>query len=551
MALYHKHRPQTFASIVGQEHIETTIMNQVATGKVAHAYLFSGPRGVGKTTTARVLAKAMQCKARTPGTSEPCETCSSCQDITASRAIDVIEIDAASHTGVDNVRENIIDNAQFKPTFSPYKIFIIDEVHMLSTSAFNALLKTLEEPPKHVLFILATTELHKLPETIVSRCQRFHFKKIPYDTMKKHIDAVAKEEGIQIESAVVDRIIRKSDGCARDAVSLLDQLMSAGDKSITAETAALLLPPNNDDDALRFITACLAHDTHAALELLASLGDQGVHFPEYGMNIISLLRALMLHKANPQGNDAGTDLAENTKKQIDTLSRAISNPDVVRFIDLLLARVAEMKSAVLPQLPLELAAVEWCEAGSMHAEVAPPVNNTATPSTEMNRNKKIETGNTSPPKVEVAVVNTDNAVKLEPITASVPLPVEADKKIVPEPVTNSIQPDGTYTKDQATVAWKACLKQLDMASPSIANMLRMATITGVTSQGINLTVPYSFHKDALTRNGVQKKLEVALEDILKQKVALEVAVQSVEEKASDTANLQDLAAAFGGEVISV
>ena len=210
MALYLKYRPQDFSSIIGQEHIVKTISNQIIHNKINHAYLFSGPRGVGKTTLARVIAKAVNCENRQDKNFDPCNQCSSCQEITHSRAIDVIEIDAASHTGVDNVKENIIDNVQFKPTKSKYKVFIIDEVHMLSTSAFNALLKTLEEPPEHIIFILATTELHKLPATIISRCQRFAFKKIPHETMNKHLENIAKAEKIKITKEVLERIINNS-----------------------------------------------------------------------------------------------------------------------------------------------------------------------------------------------------------------------------------------------------------------------------------------------------------------------------------------------------
>ena len=190
--IYRKYRPQKFSEVTGQEHIIKTIAGEIASGQIAHAYLFSGPRGTGKTTTARLLAKALNCEKRSEGNSEPCDNCLSCEEITGNRSIDVIEIDAASHTGVDNVRENIIDNAQFKPTKSKYKIFIIDEVHMLSTSAFNALLKTLEEPPAHVIFILATTELHKLPSTIISRCQRFNFHKIPTEQMRARLNALTQ-----------------------------------------------------------------------------------------------------------------------------------------------------------------------------------------------------------------------------------------------------------------------------------------------------------------------------------------------------------------------
>ena len=177
LSLYRKYRPQTWAELIGQDPIKLTLQKELETSKLAHAYLFSGPRGTGKTTAARLLAKALNCAERPDGKSEPCNRCSSCEEISRSQSIDVLEIDAASHTGVDNIRENIIDSARFSPTKSRYKIFIIDEVHMLSTSAFNALLKTLEEPPAHVFFILATTEPFKLPSTILSRCQRFDFKK--------------------------------------------------------------------------------------------------------------------------------------------------------------------------------------------------------------------------------------------------------------------------------------------------------------------------------------------------------------------------------------
>jgi len=184
MALYHKYRPKTFSEVIGQKHVTTTIENQLKNDKTNHAYLFSGPRGIGKTTIARILAKSLNCEAiKKPG-DKICNKCQTCLEIDKSRSIDVIEMDAATHTQVDNIRENVIENSQFKPTSSKYKIFIIDEVHMLSTGSFNALLKTIEEPPKHVIFILATTELHKIPDTIISRCQRYKFNKVSSEEIK-------------------------------------------------------------------------------------------------------------------------------------------------------------------------------------------------------------------------------------------------------------------------------------------------------------------------------------------------------------------------------
>ena len=204
LALYRKYRPQTFREVSGQTHIKTTLQNELEMDRVSHAYLFSGPRGTGKTTMARLLAKSVNCLSRKKGESEPCSKCEACAEITDGRSLDVIEIDAASHTGVDNVRENIIQSSKFTPTQRKYKVFIIDEVHMLSISAFNALLKTLEEPPKHAMFILATTELHKVPETILSRCQRFIFRIVAYEEIIKRLDYIIAKEEKKVDAEVVE-----------------------------------------------------------------------------------------------------------------------------------------------------------------------------------------------------------------------------------------------------------------------------------------------------------------------------------------------------------
>src|SRR3989338_10226564 len=206
MALYHKYRPQKFADVIGQDHIVKTLSQQIVSNTLAHAYLFSGSRGLGKTTVSRLLAKAINCTSRVEGSAEPCEQCTMCIAITNSRSIDVVEIDAASHTGVDNVRENIIENVRFAPAVLKKKIFIVDEVHMLSKGAFNALLKTLEEPPAYVLFILATTELHKVPETIVSRCERYDSTTIPAEQIIERLKMIAKAERVKVDVAVLGRL---------------------------------------------------------------------------------------------------------------------------------------------------------------------------------------------------------------------------------------------------------------------------------------------------------------------------------------------------------
>lgn len=239
--LYRKYRPQTFADLAGQRHIRVTLEHALANKRVAHAYLFTGPRGVGKTTVARILARAVNCLERGES-SEPCNHCANCQAIISNRALDLMEIDAASQTGVDNVRENIIQSARAMPSLLTMKVFIIDEVHMLSLAAFNALLKLLEEPPAHAMFILATTEVHRIPETIISRTQRFDFQRIAYDDIVERLNKLAKAEGRRLATGVVERIARSAAGSLRDAESLLGQVFAFNDQEVTVELLEVILP---------------------------------------------------------------------------------------------------------------------------------------------------------------------------------------------------------------------------------------------------------------------------------------------------------------------
>src|SRR3989338_3744490 len=241
LTIYRKYRPDSFADVVGQEHVKTTLMNQLTAGSVAHAYLFTGPRGIGKTTVARLLAKAVNCEDLKKG--EPFHACPSCKEIAGGAAMYVVEIDAATHTKVEETRENIIAAVRFAPVRLKRKVYVIDEVHMFSSASFNALLKTLEEPPAHVIFILATTEIRKVPATIISRCQRFDFRKIPIQTIVDRLTELVRQEQIEIDQEILVAVARRSEGCMRDAESLLGQILGlAEDQKVSRETAALVLP---------------------------------------------------------------------------------------------------------------------------------------------------------------------------------------------------------------------------------------------------------------------------------------------------------------------
>ncbi|MEK7131160.1 MAG: DNA polymerase III subunit gamma/tau, partial [Patescibacteria group bacterium] len=352
--IYRKYRPQQFTDVVGQEHIIKTITNEITTNKIAHAYLFSGPRGTGKTTLARLLAKSINCADKKEGGSEPCGACSSCVEVTNGHNIDVIEMDAATHTGVDNVRENIIENAQFKPTKSKYKVFIIDEVHMLSGGSFNALLKTLEEPPSHVIFILATTEPHKLPATIISRCQRFNFKRVGYDDMLKRLGEICHSEKIKVDKKVLERIINKSDGCMRDAESLLGQVLSLDLKSVGPEDAEMILPTSSVQAVLEFIDFILEKQAGAAIKMIQELVADGVNLEQFAYDCLEALRLLMILQVDPQTKNINTDYSDEALKALKKTSLKISPPQLVKMIESLISRRRDIKSAPMPQLPLEL-----------------------------------------------------------------------------------------------------------------------------------------------------------------------------------------------------
>ena len=294
LTLYRKYRPQRFEDVIGQEHIKLTLQNEILNDKIAHAYLFAGPRGIGKTTLARVFAKAINCEKRKGY--EPCNECDSCNSITDGNNLDLIEIDAASNRGINEIRE-LREMVKYAPSKSKYRVFIIDEAHMLTIEAFNALLKTLEEPPKHAVFILATTEVHKFPQTIISRCQKFDFKTVDIEKLKVHLKQVASMEKIKIDSDIIDKIARRSGGYVRDALSTLGQILSLSeDNEVSKETADLILPDSNFTPIIELVDAIAYQKFDSAIKVLDSLISEGVDLNYFTEELINYLRKIVLIK---------------------------------------------------------------------------------------------------------------------------------------------------------------------------------------------------------------------------------------------------------------
>ncbi len=352
-ALYRRYRSQTFDELVGQEHIVQTLRNALLDGRIAHAYLFTGPRGVGKTTVARLLAKAVNCTADPE--LRPCGECEMCTAIAEGRAVDVIEMDAASHTSVEDARE-IIERVQFRPTLGHYKVYIIDETHMLSTAAFNALLKTLEEPPNHALFILATTEVHKVPATILSRCQRFTFNRHSISATSAHLREIATQEGFTLEAGVPEAIGRAATGSMRDALSILDQLMSYGSAAILLEQVRGLLGATESQEVVALVDALISANMAAALRAVAAVAERGADLRQYTRDLVERLRALLLLKAaaDPGLLDASEDELAALQEQV----RSAELGSLLAWTRLFGELDHQLRTSPYGQLPLELAVVE-------------------------------------------------------------------------------------------------------------------------------------------------------------------------------------------------
>jgi len=363
LVLYRKYRPQTFAEIIGQENVVQTLTNAISSGMVSHAYLFSGPRGSGKTTMARLLAKAVNCRNHKDSEFEPCDKCSSCLEIKQGNSLDLIEIDAASHRGIDEIRE-LRDGIKFAPTKEKHKVFVIDECHMLTREAVNALLKTLEEPPSHAIFVLATTEIHKMIPTIISRCQRFDFRKLTLPEIIKRLDIISKKEKAKIDRPALELIALNSGGSLRDAEGLLDQTLTfAGtlgrEGIIKTEDIKSLLGLTDISLISQFVDFISEKSGEKTIKFLEETFENGYDPQEFAKALIRYLRQTMLLKINPgPTNPAIIGLTKEEQEKIQIQAEKFNSQELQRILNLFLDAENKMKYSSIPQLPLELATVD-------------------------------------------------------------------------------------------------------------------------------------------------------------------------------------------------
>lgn len=539
MAFYQKYRSKTFSDLIGQDQIRDTLVEAIKSDKLSHAYLLTGPRGTGKTSTARLLAKAANCltlselkKAGKEISGEPCNTCDACLEIGKGRSIDVIEIDAASHTGVDEIRE-LIEKSQFAPNKSSKKIYIIDEVHMLSKSAFNALLKTLEEPPKHVVFILATTEVHKLPATILSRVQRYDFRRVSKDDIIKNLTKIVKAEKLEMDGDSLELIAANAEGGHRDAIVLLEKISSLG-KKIDKASVENMLGIADRKFIYGFLGAIFDNNPEEGLKIAHRLYDEGLEMIQFNKDVIEVLRKMLLLKES--GQVLFEDTAENIAS-IKDLSKEVSGDRMLKNIEIFLKSGNLLKDISYPILPVEMAIIEACSISipnslprhsEAQAEESIEANAALRPRSFANAqddNKKIardNNGDVRDDNKKSIEKNNQSTINNKPSTDTVP--------IVVLQMTDDV--------------WAKAISEVKKANTSLAALMRDAKLLEYTKGKLTLGVKFKFHKDKISSPENAKILEKIFCDITGEECAIScklVESKIRENKITDRKELQKAA----------
>ena len=490
LVLARKYRPQTFEQVVAQTHITRTLTNAISSGRVAHAILFSGPRGTGKTTVARILAKAMNCK--DGPTPVPCNVCKSCNEITAGKAVDVFEIDGASNNSVDQVRE-LRENIKYMPAHSPHKIYIIDEVHMLSTAAFNALLKTLEEPPSHVMFMFATTEPHKIPITILSRCQRHDFRRIDLNSISTHMASLCRQEGFEIAEESLGLIAREAGGSMRDGLSLLDQVMTCLQGPITHEQVLDILGIIDRKFIFDLSESILKADISTALDLLDDIYDRGHDMKKLYADLLEHFRNLLVAAMGKKVNKL-IDLPAGEVDQLVAQAKTISTTELSQIFDLFFKAEASIRLSVQPKMALEMTLVRM-----LQSKPALPID-VLIDKLDMLREEMLGDGQPQefsgiPPG---STRNAENLSSGSQGETSLDSPPIAARK-------SGIETEGAFGSNRPAEAWKQISKVISNKNPSLAVNLAKCKLKKIEDHQLEVEVP----GNGITMKMIQREKNMA------------------------------------------
>ena len=516
-ALYLAWRPMRFEDVIGQEHITRTLRNSLKSGRVRHAYLFSGPRGTGKTTTARLLAKAVNCANEDAG-QRPCNECAACRSVNEGRYLDLIEIDAATHTGVDDVRD-LRDKIAFSPGEGSYKVYIIDEVHRFTGNAFDALLKTLEEPPPHAVFVLATTEIDKVPATIKSRCLPFEFRRVPLLTVADHLQKIAEAEGLRIERQALELIARQGTGSVRDSISLLDQIVTDPAEAITLALAQEVLGTASSDAVRALVDALVQGDAAAGLEVINRAVDAGSDPQQFGQQIVEQLRALLLTQT---ASVALVVASEEERERYQAQAGQISSSMLLRALRNFNKALADDLGGWQPQLALELALVESLAAPTEADFPAPPAASV-----------------TQAVVTQRQQATTVRKPEADPVRK--PAAVQSAKKAEAAPAPSaSAAPAAELTLEQLQARWDAVRPELERPGRSnIPALLDHVQVSDLRDDVVVLDASTPFFHDRLDSAETRSALEKAVEAVFGRPLRIRVRLQKAATSEDPQINLDD------------
>lgn len=558
LVLARKYRPQLFEDVVGQSHVTTTLTHAIEAGRVPHALLFSGPRGTGKTTVARILAKAMNCSGRQEtGSLAPCNSCRSCTEITRGSSADVFEIDGASNNSVEQVRE-LRSNVSYMPVYSPYKIYIIDEVHMLSTAAFNALLKTLEEPPAHVMFLFATTEVHKIPITILSRCQRHDMRRVSHANLKAHLQKLCDLEGVSVPSESLDLITVEAGGSVRDSLSILDQVMgSAVDGAVTHDRVLETLGVVEKSDVMNLAGALIDRNGPELLAGVNRLYNQGADLKRLFSSFTQLLRNLLVLDV---GGPDVLDLPEAEMRAMMAMGQRSSRGFLTKALEVLLAEEPAVRHAAMPRMALELALIKLLQVpdalsidalirkiDTLQKEGGPPAHSHPGPLTGSGVSETRQ-GYSAKPAISEAPAQQATAPPVAPAAPKEAVVVPMPSPAAPEPQMKQKQPVGQNMQaapqpevrpeapvaqmppvqpappqappepkprwnpgEPLDVAWGRFLEELRKEHPPLAPLVAKSALKNIAGKSIEIEITASRFNLNRLRNGKKKELEAEIQ----------------------------------------